>query len=152
MTRNILGFLATTLPILVLALAPSAARAQLYTGSWPFVVTQQEGPFSNETTTYCITLTDYGSAFGRTHHGDATIAPTPRLGIYQKLYGYFEVIGQFILVEIDAGGGDGEPTYWEFVAPTSDTTTIGTGIFELVGGGDTGVLTVGKKHGCAPGS
>jgi hypothetical protein len=149
MTRNSLKRFAMTLPVLAFALVPSAARAQSYNGSWPFVVTEQPEFFINPAT-YCIKLTEYTNCGGRTHCGEAAVAPNPQLGIHEKLFGYFEVIGQFILVEIDNGGGNGEVSYWEFFAPTNNTSTIGTGIFKLVGGGDSGVLTVGKKHGCNP--
>jgi hypothetical protein len=150
MTKSLRTCFAMTLSIFAFALTPSAATAQVYTGSWPFVVTQQEGPFSSETTTYCITLTDYGSGFGRSHYGAATVAAGPLTG--PKEFGYFEVLGQFIIVNIEVGGGNGEVGGWVFVATTSNTTTIGTGIFDLVGGGDIGFLTVGKKHGCDPGA
>jgi hypothetical protein len=156
MTRNILKFFAMTLPILAFALAPRTATAQVYTGSWPFVVTEQEtviGP-SNQTTTYCITLTDNGAGFGRTHSGEATIAPTPALDLHEKAYGSFQVIGQLIMVTIEVPGGT-EPSAWVFVASTTGTSQIGTGVFNVVVGGesfDSGLLTVGAKHGCAPGS
>jgi hypothetical protein len=157
MTRNGLRFIAMTLPVLALALTPTAARAQVYTGSWPFVVTQQEsviGPIS-QTTTYCITLTDNGAGFGRTHSGEATIAPTPALDLHEKAYGSFQIIGQLIMVTIGVPGGEGESDAWVFVASTTGTSNIGTGVFSLVAGGESftsGLLTVGAKHGCAPGS
>jgi hypothetical protein len=153
MTRNIPKLFTMTLPILACALAPSAARAQVYTGSWPFVVTQQEtviGP--GQTTTYCITLTET-SCTGRTHCGSATVNPNPQLGLYEKAYGNFQVIGQLIMVTIQAPGGENGDSGWVFVASTSSTTSIGTGVFDAVGDGesfDTGLLTVGQKHGCAP--
>ena len=152
MTKSILRFVATTLPILALALTPSAARAQVYTGSWPFVVTQQEAPFTGQTTTYCITLTE-SSCSGRTHCGSAAILPgNPQLGIHEKAYGSFQVIGQLITVTIAVPGTEAES--WIFVAPTSSTSFIGTGLFNAVQGEsfDTGVLTVGAKHGCVPGT
>jgi hypothetical protein len=158
MTRNILRSAALTLPIFACALMPSAARAQGYTGSWPFVVSQQEsviGPFAGSTL-YCITLTEATSCAGRTHCGSATILPTKRLGLYEKAYGSFQTIGQLIIVTIqDPGDSNGESDGWLFVAETSSTSSIGTGFFEVVAGGedfDSGVLTVGAKHGCAPGS
>jgi hypothetical protein len=152
MTRHALRFVAISLPILTFALAPSAAMAQSYSGSWPFTVTQQEAPFTGQTTTYCITLTDNGAGFGRTHSGEATIAPTPALDLHEKAYGSFQVIGQLIMVTISVPDTDAEA--WVFVASTSSTSSIGTGVFDLVDGEsyDSGLLTVGAKHGCAPGS
>jgi len=157
MTRNISTFIAMTLPILGLALTPSVARAQVYTGSWPFVVTQQEtviGP-NSQSTTFCITLTET-SCPGRAHCGGATIAPNPQIGLYEKAYGGFQTIGQLIMVTIQVpDSGEGESDAWVFVASTTGTSNIGTGVFSLVAGGESftsGLLTVGAKHGCAPGS
>lgn len=152
MIRNILRVFAITLPISACALIPSAATAQVYTGSWPFVVTQQEsniGPM--QTTTYCITLTET-SCTGRKHCGSATIAPTPELDLFTKAYGSFQTIGQLIMVTIEVPETEGEA--WVFVAPTSSTTSIGTGVFNAVEGQSyvTGLLTVGAKHGCVPGT
>jgi len=150
MTGQTLRFLAMSLPILAFALAPSAAMAQGYTGSWPFVVTEQLGPFSGETTTYCITLTDNGSGGGRTHSGEATVAPSPLTG--PKQFGGFQVIGQLIMVTIGVSGDTDGTSSWVFVAPTSNTSSIGTGVFNFVAGEsyDSGLVTVGQKHGCAP--
>jgi hypothetical protein len=151
MTRNIPKFCATTLSLLAFAMMPGAARAQGYTGSWPFTITEQVGPFAGQTTTYCIKLTETTNCSGRTHCGEAIVGINHQLGLYFVSYGSFQTIGQLIMVTI-APDGDGESA-WVFVAPTSSTTSIGTGVFNFVFGGeseDSGLLTVGAKHGCVP--
>jgi hypothetical protein len=78
------------------------------------------------------------------------------VGLYEKAYGNFQVIGQLIMVTIQVPDGEsGQDSGWVFVASTSSTTSIGTGVFDAVADGesfDTGLLTVGAKHGCVPGT
>ncbi|HEY1678059.1 MAG TPA: hypothetical protein VGG04_10160, partial [Candidatus Sulfotelmatobacter sp.] len=103
MTSKIRTLIAMAVPVLAFVLAPSAARAQSYTGNYPVAVTQAKGGIGgtillgNEN--FCLELTDDGD-FGRPHSGTAT------LGDYEGgtlTGGEFYVLGNMIFVNFAVG-------------------------------------------------
>ena len=128
---------------IAVALTPSAAIAQSYSGNWPVNVTLPPS-FGH---TACITLVDNGSA-GAPHSGSASISG-PLVGGYLP-YGTFQLINHLLAVTIESDGDSGQNAGLVFIAPASDGD-IGNGIFEEVYGGEdflSGALTFGKNGGC----
>jgi len=142
MTRNMRIFIAMTLPILAFALAPSAAKGQSYSGSWPMTETLT-GKF-NQTDSYCLTLTDNGSE-GFTHSGPATLNGEG----FTNLSGIFQVVNNVLVATFYVGDDNGSLNGLVFVAPASKGV-IGKGFGELVSGAETitGALAFGVKGGC----
>jgi hypothetical protein len=148
MTRNIRKFIAMTLPVLAFALAPSAAKAQSYTGNYPVSVTEMKGGITGNillgNEDFCLELTDNGD-YGRPHSGTAT------LGDYQGgtlTGGEFYVLGNMIFVNFTVGSDNGEAVGLVLFAPAINGK-IGTGIFGDTGGVPTsGLAKVSVKGGC----
>jgi hypothetical protein len=150
MRSNIRTLIAMALPLLAFAIAPSAAKAQSFTGNYPVLETQAKAGIAGNITggnqNFCLVLTDDGN-FGRPHSGTATLesfdAP-PITG------GVFYVIGNNIFVNFTVGSSNGEASGLALFAPVNISKgTIGTGILGLTGGvPSTGLATVGAKGGC----
>jgi hypothetical protein len=148
MTRNIPTFVAMVLPVLAFVLAPSAAKAQSYTGNYPVGVTQGKAgiagtiPLGN--VSFCLELDDNGD-YGRPHSGTAT------LGDYEGgtlTGGEFYVLGNMIFVNFSVGSDNGESVGLVLFAPASNGK-IGAGIFGDTGGvPSSGLAKVGAKGGC----
>jgi hypothetical protein len=140
MMRTIARFMVIALPILAFALMPSDARAQSYTGNWPFTITDSR--YANGT--YCLALTDTGKA-GWPHSGGASLVPLN--GTYP---GGFQVIDGLLTVTITVPGGYGTLAFYVYVAHAKDGH-IGKGVYDLAYGGygDSGLLTFGEKNGCS---
>ena len=140
MTRNIRIFMAMAMPIVALALTPSAAMAQSYSGNWPLKVTHSQ----HSNGKYCVTLTDDGS-LGWPHSGEAsvTIGGTP-------LFGTFQLIDGLLTVTFEDPGGTGQNAGLVFVGRAAKGN-ISKGVYDEVYGGeefDSGVLLVGARNGC----
>jgi hypothetical protein len=150
MSRNIRTFIAMALPLLALAIGPSAAKAQSFTGNYPVLETQVKGGIAGNiqggNQNFCLVLTDDG-AFGRPHSGTATLEGFNGGSLTG---GEFYVIGNNILVNFVVGSSTGEASALVLVAPANASKgTIGTGILGLTGGvPSTGLATVGAKNGC----
>ena len=150
MSRNISTFIAMALPLLALAIGPSAAKAQSFTGNYPVLETQVKGGIAGNikgaNQNFCLVLTDDG-AFGRPHSGTATLEGFDGGSLTG---GEFYVIGHNILVNFVVGSTTGEASSLVLFAPANASTgTIGTGILGLTGGVvSTGLATVGAKNGC----
>jgi hypothetical protein len=148
MTRNIRTLVAMALPVLAFALAPSAAKAQSYTGNYPVAVTDMKGGIAGTillgNVNFCLELTDNGD-YGRPHSGTAT------LGDYEGgtlTGGEFYVLGNMIFVNFAVGSDNGEAVGLVLFAPVSNGK-IGAGIFGDTGGVPTsGLAKVGTKGGC----
>jgi hypothetical protein len=152
MTSKIRTLIAMAVPVLALALAPSAALAQSstgsFTGNYPVAVTQGKGgiagtiPLSN--VNFCLELTDDGG-YGRPHSGTAT------LGDYEGgtlTGGEFYVLGNMIFVNFAVGSDTGESVGLVLFAPVINGK-IGTGIFGDTGGvPSSGMAKVSAKGGC----
>jgi hypothetical protein len=140
-TKNIRTFIALTLPILALALTPSVAMAQSFSGNWP--MTENLKQF-NEKNTYCLTLTDNSSA-GFQHSGPATLNGSGFSGVS----GIFQVVNNVLVATFYIGDDNGSLNGLVFVAPASKGD-IGKGFGELVSGAETvtGALAFGTKNGC----
>ena len=146
MIRNISTFMATALAILAFALTPRAAVAQSYTGNFPLILSESQPAGGNAV--FCLALTDNGTA-GRTHSGPAKLGGVDPGG---PIFGTFQVIGPLITVTIQQEGGTGQNAGLVFVAPASKGN-IGTGIFEVVFGGEetsSSLAKVGTRGGCSP--
>lgn len=140
MIRNIRILMAMALPLVALAVTPSAAVAQSYSGNWPATVSHSTG--SNGT--YCLTLTDNGSNHWP-HSGQATTVLNGNTA-----YGTFEVIGALITVTIQSQGGYADAGL-VFVAQASNGT-IGRGVYDDVYSGegiDSGLVVFGAKNSCS---
>ena len=150
MSRNIRTFIAMALPLLALAIGPSAAKAQSFTGNYPVLETQVKGGIAGNikgaNQNFCLVLTDDGN-FGRPHSGTATLEGFNGGSLTG---GEFYVIGHNILVNFVVGSTTGEASSLVLFAPANASTgTIGTGILGLTGGVvSTGLATVGAKNGC----
>ena len=148
MTKKIRTLIALAVPVFVFALAPSAAKAQSYTGNYPVAVTEAKGgiagtiPIGN--VNFCLELTDNGD-YGRPHSGTAT------LGDYEGgtlTGGEFYVLGNMIFVNFAAGSDNGENVGLVLFAPVINGK-IGTGIFGDTGGvPSSGMAKIGAKGGC----
>ena len=150
MIKNIRIYMATALPILAFALAPSAAKAQSFTGNYPVSVTEEQagitGNIKGGNEKFCLVLNDDGE-FGRPHSGTATLEGFDNGSLTG---GEFYVIGNNIFVNFVVGSDTGEAAGLVLFAPASaGTAKIGTGIFGLTGGvPSSGLATVGVKNGC----
>ncbi|MFZ0731303.1 MAG: hypothetical protein WAM79_03150 [Candidatus Sulfotelmatobacter sp.] len=148
MTSKIRTLIAMALPVLVFALAPSAAKAQSYTGNYPVAVTEVKagitGNIPGGNVNFCLELTDDGD-YGRPHSGIAT------LGDYEggKLTGgEFYILGNMIFVNFAVGSENGETVGLVLFAPASNGK-IGAGIFGDTGGvPSSGLAKIGTKGGC----
>jgi hypothetical protein len=149
MTNKIRTLIAIALPVLAFAaLAPSAAKAQSYTGNYPVAVTQNKGGIAGTillgNVSFCLELVDDGD-FGRPHSGTAT------LGDYEGgtlTGGEFYVLGTMIFVNFSVGSDNGESVGLVLFAPASNGK-IGAGIFGDTGGVPTsGLAKIGAKGGC----
>jgi hypothetical protein len=151
MTRKILAFTATALPLLAFALTPSSASAQSFTGNYTVSVTETQcgiaGNIKCGNQSYCLELTDDGS-FGRPNSGPATLKSFDS----GSLSGSFQVIGNTIVATLETGSETGEAGGVVLAAPaTASTGKIGTGIYDLVIGESeaTGLATFGVKNSCS---
>jgi hypothetical protein len=148
MTNKIRTLITMALPILAFALAPSAARAQSYTGNYPVAVTEVKAGISGTILggdeNFCLELTDNGN-YGRPHSGTAT------LGDYEGgtlSGGEFYVLGNMIFVNFAVGSENGETVGLVLFAPVNNGK-IGTGIFGDTGGvPSSGLAKVSAKGGC----
>jgi hypothetical protein len=148
MTSKFRTFIAMALPVLAFALAPSAVKAQSFTGNFPVSVTEVKagitGGITGANESFCLELTDNGD-YGRPHSGTAT------LGDYQGgtlTGGEFYVVGNMIFVNFAVGDDNGESVGLVLFAPASNGK-IGTGIFGETGGvPSSGEAKVGAKGGC----
>ena len=148
MTNKIRTLIAMAVAVLAFALAPSAAKAQSYTGNYPVAVTEVKagitGNIPGGNVSFCLELTDNG-AYGRTHSGTAT------LGDYEGgtlTGGEFYVLGNMIFVNFAIGSDNGETVGLVLFAPASNGK-IGAGIFGDTGGvPSSGLAKVGAKGGC----
>ena len=152
MIKNIRMCMATALPMLAFALAPSAAKAQSrFTGNYPVSVTEVQGGIGGNIKggdeKFCLELNDDGS-FGRPNSGTATL---DGFNGGTLSGGQFYVIGKTIFVNFVVGSDTGEAAGLVLFAPANPINgTIGTGIFGLTGGvPSTGLATVGAKNGCS---
>lgn len=148
MTSKIRTLIAMAVPILAFALAPSAARAQSFTGNYPVAVIDQKGGIAGTillgNVTFCLELVDDGD-FGRPHSGTATLADYEGGTLTG---GEFYVLGNMIFVNFGVGSDNGEDVGLVLFAPASNGR-IGTGIFGDTGGVPTsGLAKVGAKGGC----
>jgi len=141
MIRNISTVMATALAILAFALTPSAAQAQSFTGNWPMTETVKQ---FHETNTYCLSLTDNGSA-DFPHSGPATLNGSG----FTDLTGIFQVVNGVLVATFYVADDNGSLNGLVFVAPASKGA-IGKGFGELVSGAETvtGALAFGTKNGC----
>ena len=160
MIRKILAFTATALPLLALALTPSAAKsanstssasAQIFTGNYLVSVTETKcgiaGNIICGNQSYCLVLNDDGG-FGRPNSGTAVLNSFNS----SPLSGTFQVIGNTIMVTFGTGSATGEAGGVVLAAPaTASTGKIGTGIYDLVLGGSeaSGLATFGAKNSCS---
>jgi hypothetical protein len=148
MTSKIRTLIAMAVPVLAFALAPSAAKAQSYTGNYPVAVTEAKGGIAGTilfgNINFCLELTDNGD-YGRPHSGTAT------LGDYEGgtlTDGEFYVLGNMIFVNFAVGSDNGEDVGVVLFAPAINGK-IGTGIFGDTGGvPSSGLAKVGAKGGC----
>jgi hypothetical protein len=143
MTRNIRLFAGAALSVAAIALTPTQATAQSYSGNWPLKV-DLPPQFGD---TACLTLVDNGTG-GAPHSGSASISG-PLVG--STLSGTFLVINHLLVPTIeDPSLESGSNAGLVFIAPAGDGE-LGKGVFENVyGGGDflSGALTFGKNGGC----
>jgi hypothetical protein len=148
MTNKIRTWLAVAIPVLAFTLAPSAAKAQSYTGHFPVAVTENKGGIAGTIllgdVSFCLELVDNGD-YGRPHSGTAT------LGDYEGgtlTGGEFYVLGNMIFVNFSVGSDNGESVGLVLFAPASNGK-IGTGIFGDTGGvPSSGLAKVSAKGGC----
>jgi hypothetical protein len=107
MIRKILAFTATALPLLAVALTPSSASAQSFTGNYMVSVTETKcgiaGNIKCGNQSYCLELTDDGS-FGRPNSGSAALQSSNS----GSLSGSFQVIGNTIVATLQTGSATGE--------------------------------------------
>jgi len=146
MIRKIRTFMAMALPILAFALTPSTAMAQSYSGNWPMTehnVYPSGPPFSGNES-YCLTLTDNGSA-GFSHSGPATLNGSG----FSNLSGIFQVVNNLLVATFYVPDDNGSLNGLVFVAPATKGD-IAKGFGELVSGAVTvtGTLVFGAKNGC----
>src|SRR6266481_7573383 len=117
MSRNIRTFIAMALPLLAVAIGPSAAKAQSFTGNYQVLETQVKGGIAGNikgaNQNFCLVLTDDG-AFGRPHSGTATLEGFNGGSLTG---GEFYVIGQNILVNFVVGSTTGEASGLVLLAP-----------------------------------
>jgi len=142
MTMKIRTLMAMALPVVALALTPSAAVGQSYTGNWPLTVTQSH----RGNGTYCLTLKDDG-ILGWPHSGEALVVGQ-NLGP-TTLDGTFQLIDGLLMVTILQPGGE-QNSALLFIAPAAKGD-VGKGVYEQVNGGeemDSGLLVFGVKGGC----
>lgn len=140
--------IAMAVAVLGFAVAPSAAKAQSYTGNYPVAVTQGKagiaGTIPVGNVSFCLELVDNGD-YGRPHSGTAT------LGNYEGgtlSGGEFYVLGTMIFVNFSVGSDNGESVGLVLFAPASNGK-IGAGIFGDTGGvPSSGLAKVGVKGGC----
>jgi hypothetical protein len=150
MIKNICMYMATALPILAFALAPSAAKAQSFTGNYPVSVTEVQagiaGNIKGGNEKFCLVLNDDGG-FGRPNSGTATL---DGFNGGTLSGGEFYVIGEMIFVNFVVGSDTGEAAGLVLFAPANSSNgAIGKGIFGLTGGSpSSGLATVGAKNGC----
>jgi hypothetical protein len=148
MSNKIRTLIAMAVPVLAFALAPSAAKAQSYTGNYSVAVTEVKagiaGTIPGGNINFCLELTDDG-AYGRPHSGTAT------LGDYEGgtlTGGEFYVLGNMIFVNFAVDSDNGESVGLVLFA-TANNGKIGTGIFGDTGGvPSSGLAKVGAKGGC----
>jgi hypothetical protein len=138
MTGIIRTFIAMALPIAALALTPSAAVAQSYSGDWPMTVSHSK--YDNGK--HCLALTDNGVGGG--HSGEAVLVPQGTTYV-----GQFTVINGVITVIIPKPV-DGELEFLVYTASASNGQ-FGSGAYSLAYGGyfDSGALVFGTKNGCS---
>ena len=143
MTKIMSSCLVSALPIVAIALTPSVAMAQSYSGNWPVNV-ELPPHFGHKA---CLTLVDNGTG-GAPHSGSASISGSLVGGTLP--YGTFQVINHLLVVTIQAQSDTGSDAGLVFIAPASDGD-LGKGVFENVYGGEdflSGALTFGTKGGC----
>lgn len=148
MTNKIRTLIAMAVVVFAFAVAPSAAKAQSYTGNYPVAVTQNKGGIAGTillgNVSFCLELVDNGD-YGRPHSGTAT------LGDYEGgtlTGGEFYVLGNMIFVNFAVGSDNGEDVGLVLFAPASNGK-IGAGIFGDTGGvPSSGLAKVSAKGGC----
>ena len=148
MTSKIRTLIAMAVPVLAFALAPSAAKAQSYTGNYPVAVTEVKagiaGTIPGGNVNFCLELTDNGD-YGRPHSGTATLGDSEGGTLTG---GEFYVLGNMIFVNFAISSDNGETVGLVLFAPASNGK-IGTGIFGDTGGvPSSGLAKVGAKGGC----
>jgi hypothetical protein len=144
MTKSIGLLTATAFAILAFTFSPSTAAAQSFSGNWPITWNVTFGPPRGGTFTYCLTLTDDGSA-GFPHSGSAVLNGSGET----NLAGLFQVINnQLVATFYFPGGYIIDPVV--FVVPVTSKGNIGKGFGETPNGAYTanGPLVFGKKNGC----
>ena len=142
-TRNMIPFTAAALLFMAIALTPSAAMAQSYSGNWPLNVALPP-QFAH---TACLTLVDNGAG-GTQHSGSASVSG-PLVGGTLS-YGTFQLINHLLVATIESSGDSGSNAGLVFIGPAAEGD-IGNGVFENVYGGEdslSGALSFGKKGGC----
>jgi hypothetical protein len=136
MIKHIVVFAA--LLIAAVALTPSAAMAQSYTGNWPVNVALPPH-FAH---TACLALVDTGT--GGHHSGSASLSG-PMAGSTTQT-GTFQVINNLLVASFPTGSETGEVVYELFIALATDGD-LGAGAFEEPGF-LSGATTFGTKGGC----
>ena len=142
-TRIARSLMVAALPMAVFALAPGAAMAQSYTGSWPVHVALPP-QFAD---TACLKLVENSSA-GAPHGGSASLSG-PMVGDITDV-GTFIIVNHLLVVTIEAASDTGSNAGLVFIVPASDGG-LGKGVYEDVYGGEdflSGALTLGAKGGC----
>jgi len=143
MTKNLGVFAAAALAIVAFTLAPSGVMAQSFSGSFPLTWNISFGHAG--THTYCLTLTDNGSA-GFPHSGPATVTGNY---IVTRSEGVFQFINNELVALFYVPGGE-EIGDVVFVGPALNSQ-IGKGFGQYAASGaftDLGPLTFGEKGGC----
>jgi hypothetical protein len=144
--------LLTLAAALSMAIPTGAAMAAggSYTGSWQVqlthdvYVTNQGYTGHGPNTTHCIALTDDGS-IGWTHSGYAELDGNANSS------GQFAVIGNTIMIYIDASGGEGEIASIVFSTTARDGAIGKHGAYDYMAGGesyDADKATFGTKGSC----
>ena len=143
MTRIARSLLVAALPMAAFVLAPGAAMAQSYTGSWPVHVALPP-QFAD---TACLKLVENGTA-GAPHGGSASLSG-PMVGDITDV-GTFIIVNHLLVVTIQAESDTGSNAGLVFIVPASDGD-LGKGVYENVYGGEdfiSGALSLGAKGGC----
>jgi len=139
MTRIEKSLMVAALPILALGVAPGAAMAQSYSGSWSLNITLPP----QFTHTGCLTLVDTGT--GGQHSGSATLSGQ-LAGNDGPQTGTFQVANHVLVATFQNGSDTGEVTYSLFIARASNGD-LEPGIYEAPGF-LSGALTFGARGGC----
>jgi hypothetical protein len=143
MMNNLRTLVAMAFAAAAFAMMPSRAMAQNYSGNWPLTWNITFG--HTGTITYCLTLTDNGSA-GFPHSGPAVLNGSGE----DNLEGLFQIVNNHLVVTFYVPGSDASIAGLVFVGSAGKSGDIGKGFGELVSGAETnlGPLMFGKKNGC----